>query len=169
MPEPRPEVPLARPGGGRPLAVLRGPVLFALSNPSADAARRRGGRAPLVSRSDRRGRSLPHVRRRARWPSRPRRGRPAAAPSALPALCISSSARSLQRCISLFSVAFVSVPPPPSAAFSRRPITHPQSAGPAAWRPTLARPPLPRWRAGGTAGGGEWTTGWAQQAVEKPV
>jgi hypothetical protein len=45
----------------------------------------------------------------------------------------------------------------------------PQPAGPAAWRPTLARPPLPRRRAGGPAGGGAWTTGWAQQAGEKPV
>ena len=41
MPGPPPEVPLARPGGGRPLAVLRGPVLFSLSHPLADTTLRR--------------------------------------------------------------------------------------------------------------------------------
>jgi hypothetical protein len=50
-------------------------------------------------------------------------------------------------------------PPPPSSAFSQRPITHPQSAGPAAWRPTLARWGHCRWRGVddrvGTAGGGK--------------
>jgi hypothetical protein len=118
-PGPRPEVPLARPGGGRPLAILHDPVLFALSNPSADAARHRGGCAHL-SRSDRRGRCLPHVRRSARRPSHPRR-RPSAAPSALPALCISLFLHlSLQQ-----------------SPLQRRRLssTHPQPAGPAAvWR-----------------------------------